>query len=153
MISARTHAVGSRRCFLVFLLAGFACGCKVAEPTRESLDTRVRQYWDYRLAGDWNRIYGMISSQEKKSTSKEAFLRDNRDAFRSSGFQIEAIEVSGMKGEATVRQDWRMQLPVGGGEGLQKGSSRMKESWVFEKDDWYINLTQTRVFGDMDEKK
>ena len=131
-----------------FVVGGLTSSFSVARahpttqgPSAVPLETRVKAYWERRLAKDMSGMYEFYSTEYRSKVSRDEFLKQIRLVrFELSDVAVAKADVQGDRAMVTVT--FRMQLPTVSPDKL---ASQSDETWVKEADGVWRKLDEPLV--------
>ncbi|MGH8009437.1 MAG: hypothetical protein ACREQ3_20800 [Candidatus Binatia bacterium] len=121
--------------FLVaFSLAG-GCSSERATSGAESLQQRVRSFWDARIAGDDLKAYNYEDHAKTGSMTATQYVRARSPVLQYKTYEVKGIEEQGDEATVSIDLRYRLLLP------MMKGDfdlpMTLKEHWVRLDGQWY----------------
>jgi hypothetical protein len=82
--------------FLVATLAFLTASPAADQDAKQSLTERAHTFWNARIKGDWDTVYGFLSADETERLTKEEFVRYRKEKgpFRFLSAKIEDVAVA-----------------------------------------------------------
>lgn len=131
---SRHQTLGGWSLFALLCWVLAASGCQ-SSGKAESLEERIKAFWDARVAGDDIKAYNYESYTKTGTVTANQYVRGRSPAFKYRSYEVKKIEEQG--NEATVTLDLRYQVMVPTRGDLNLGMTR-KEQWVKLDDGlWY----------------
>jgi len=108
----------------------------------ESLEERVKGFWDARVADDDARAYNYEAYFKTKKMTLQQYLQARNPALKYNGYEVKTVEEKG--DEATVIVDVKYHLVIPTRAALDL-SMAVTEPWVRLEGQWYRQLPEPKL--------
>jgi hypothetical protein len=125
---------------LIFVFG--ACSSEQQAGKVESLEERVKGFWDARVAGDDAKAYNYEAFSKTNKMTLQQYLQARNPALKYDKYEVKKVEEKG--DEATVTVDVGCHLVVPAKDALNL-SMAVVEPWVRLEGQWYRQLPQSKL--------
>lgn len=126
----------------LFVLVFGACSSGQQAGKVESLEERVKGFWDARIAGDDTKAYDYEAFSKTNKMTLQQYLQARNPALKYDRYEVKKMEEKG--DEATVIVDVSCHLVVPAKDAL-KLSMAVTEPWVRLEGQWYRQLPPSKL--------
>jgi len=119
-----------------------ACSSEQQTGKVESLEERVKGFWDARVAGDDAKAYHYEAYSKTNTMTLQNYLQARNPALKYNGYEVKKVEEKG--DEATVIVDVTYHLVVPARADLDL-SMALTEPWVRLDGQWYRQLPKSKL--------
>jgi hypothetical protein len=127
---------------LLFSFVFGACSAEQQAGKVESLEERVKGFWDARVAGDDAKAYNYEAFSKTKKMTLQQYLQARNPALKFDRYEVKKVEEKG--DEATVIVDVNYHLIVPARDALNL-SMAVTEPWVRLDGQWYRQLPEPKL--------
>lgn len=132
---------------IIFLLSLFLCvvdsGCNSTGHNKEegSLESRVKTFWEVRIAGEDIKAYDFEEYSKKGSMSLEQYIRARNPALRYKTYKIKEVEENGDNAIVKLDVGYNLSLPTRGQFNM---TTEITDRWVRLDGQWYRQETKKK---------
>jgi len=127
---------------LVFPLVFVACSSERQGDQADSLEERVIEFWNARIAGDDLKAYAYEAYSKTGKMTATQYVRARTPLIQYKSYKVKGIEKQ--EDEATVTVDLRYSLVVPAQKDVNLAMS-LKERWVHLDGQWYRQLEKPKT--------
>jgi hypothetical protein len=109
---------------------------QVVQETEEGiLKKRVREYWDHRIKGEWDKSYLYELPEYREKVSVLKYINQNgRSLVKWVSYEIMEVAISGEEGKIRLNGKYRYLAPQTKNAEFQR---MIEEQWVKVETQWY----------------
>src|SRR5262245_20417226 len=126
----------------VLPLAFAACSSERQRGQAESLEERVKEFWEARIAGDDIKAYTFEAYSKNGQMTANQYVRSRSPVFQYKSYKVKGIEEKG--DEATVIIDLRYNLALPTRRDVDLAMD-LQERWVRLDGQWYRQLEKAKT--------
>ncbi len=122
---------------LIFPLAFAACSSERRGVRAESLEERVRGFWEARIAGDDLKAYAYEAYAKTGRMTPTRYVRARSPLLQYKSYKVKGIEEQGDEATVTIDLRYRLILPTPKDLNL---AMNLQERWIRLDGQWYRQL-------------
>lgn len=100
----------------------------------DTLESRVRQFWDAKVAGDLTKAYALEAASQTGEIDLGGYLRKRSPAVRYREYSIKSISEQGDWANVEVEFSYQLRYPRAGDI---SSATRTRERWLKLNGTWY----------------
>ena len=107
------------------------------EPVNARLEARVLSRWDALISKDFEQAYLFFSPSYRKLFPLQHYLSKTGSSVDWISIQMKDMQFDGKRAEVELTLNYRLNLPMGEGDGFGEISKDIDEIWLWVDGEWW----------------